>query len=164
MTASRNTIMNALLALAGTAIDAKGDLYFKTITRRFYNWQDDPAATRVDLPMLILWETPDAENYERTGRGLPPIRTWEPMLLLYDKIPDGETPGVPDSTTPGSQIVDSMLDAVELVIQPEDKDGLLTLGGLVIDCRIEGRPVKAFGDVDPSGICAARLPIKILVQ
>lgn len=156
---TREEVMDALLVQLQTA----GDV-FKTYTRRWVPWIDDPQARCPDLPLLVSWESPVAENYERSGRGLPPTRYWDVRVLLYAKIPEGMTLGVPDSTTPGATVINPLIDAVESALDPGDKDGLQTLGGLVVDCRIEGTIVKALGDADPSGICGAIVPVRILVQ
>lgn len=152
--------MNALFVQLKTA----GPL-FATYSRRWISWLDDPSSMVVALPLLVQWESPIAENYSRNGgRGMPPIRTWHLTLLAYGKIPAGDTPGVPDATTPAAAVLNPLIDAIETALDPGNNDGTLTLGGLVQDCRIDGDIIKALGDVDPSGICGAIIPVKILVQ
>jgi len=136
---------------------------FSTTTRRWISWQDDPQQETVALPLLVQYEM--WERYDYKGeRGLPPIRELELRVLVYGKIPVGQTLGVKDSTTPGAQVLNPLIDAVEAAILPSGYDGVQTLGNLVIDCRIEGQITKALGDEDPSGICGAIIPIKILWQ
>lgn len=98
------------------------------------------------------------QPWDRADPALGPI-------LIYGKIPDGETPGVPNpGSNPGSSVLNPMLDAIEAALAPTGPSGYQTLGGLIIDCRIEGEIIKVLGDEDPSGVCGAVIPIMILVQ
>lgn len=159
MATTREAVMNALL----TQLQTSGTT-FRTYSRRWLPWIDDPQASLPNLPLLVQWESPVAEDYQRSGRGIPPKRLWDVRVLIYAKIPQGETLGVPDATTPGASVLNPLVDAVEAALDPGNPDGVLTLGGLVIDCRIEGQIIKALGDTDPSGICGAIIPVRILVQ
>lgn len=169
MATSREQVMEALLART------KSLLYpgtFKLVTRRWVSWLDDQVVNPQTLPptpFLIQWESPDAEEYIRPpGSGLPPNRTWSLYILMYGKIPplSASAPGVPDKTTPGASVLNPLIDAYEsLVMAPDDpQSGRLTLGGLVVDCGIDGTIVKALGDNDPSGLCGAVVPVRIKVQ
>jgi hypothetical protein len=155
---TRETVMAALF----TTISAS--TVFATTTRRWQSWQDDPNATPPPLPLLVLYEMNENTDY-KNSRGLPPTRVWEVRALVYGRIPQSQTPGVPDKTTAGATVLNPLIDAVETALAPADlTGGLQTLGGLVQDCRIEGVTTKVLGDVDPSGICGAVIPIRILVQ
>lgn len=143
---------------------------FRTVTRRWQNWQDDPSAVRMPMPALVQYEV--SESTVSSGRGMLPVRTWEVHLFCYALIPDaqgGMVPGVANKTTPGASVVNALIDAIEESLAPPDIPridenwGTQTLGGLVIDCWIEGTTVKVLGDGDPSGLCAAIIPVKILV-
>lgn len=153
---AREAVYTALLTQLQTA-----GVTFKTYTRRWKSVWDDPVQRVADLPMLVQWEGDEEVGYAG-NRGIGPIRFWIVKLELYAKIPDGSTPGVPDSTTGGSQVLNPLLDAVETALAP-DHDGYQTLGGLVTDCRIEGTVIKVLGDEDPSGQCGAIVPLKILL-
>lgn len=159
---TRETIFQALFALAPSADT------FPTRSRRWQNWQNSLPHQTADIPKLPFLCQYEAftETVEYKGeRGLPPIRTWTVRWLVYAKIPDGQTAGVPDTKTSGSEVLNPLLDAIESALAPAPLDeGVQTLGGLVIDCRIEGEIVKIPGDQDPSGLCGAVVPIKILVQ
>lgn len=158
---TREQIYQALFAkLAAASAFAQG-----TTSRRWVSWQDDPSQSLITLPLLVLFEM--WEHYDYKGeRGLPPIRTLEARVLCYGKIPnDPGSLGVKDATTPGASVLNPLIDSVEASIAADPiYDGVQTLGGLVIDCRIEGQITKVLGDEDPSGICGAIIPIKILWQ
>lgn len=153
---TREAIMTALFSSFDSSTA------FKTKTRRWQAWQDDPQAHQPDLPLLVQYEM--NEDYIYTGRGIPPIRTMDVSIMLYGKIPAGQTIGTADKTTPGASVLNPLIDAVETALAPDPlADGVQTLGGLVYDCRIEGTVIKALGDADPSGICAAIIPLKLLL-
>lgn len=157
--ATREAVMAALHAQLKTA-----GTVFATYTRRWLSWQDDPQATPPPLPLLVQYEMNEDTQY-KNSRGLPPTRVWEVRALVYGRIPQSETPGVPDKTTAGASVLNPLIDAIETALLPDIlADGRQTLGGLVQDCRIEGVTTKVLGDADPSGICGAIIPIRILVQ
>lgn len=153
---AREVIYAALLAQLETA----GDV-FATYTRRWKSIWDDPLAQTAALPMLVQWENAETVSWDNIGIGR--VLRLGVMLELYTKIPDGETLGVKDATTSGSEALNPLLDAIDTALMPGDDDGRQTLGGVVWDCRIEGDIVKAMGDEDPSGLCGALVPISILV-
>lgn len=158
MTASRETIYGALLTQLRTA-----GVTFKTYSRRWRSAWDDPQSILSDLPMLLQWE--QIENVVWTNRGIGMARTWEVKLEVYGKIPVGLGDiGAPDKTTPGASVLNPLLDAIEEALAPTGPNGVQTLGGLVLDCRIEGTIIKVLGDEDPSGLCGAIVPVRILVQ
>lgn len=160
MTINREAIYDALLARWSTYA---GDS-FLTITRRWRSIWDDPNERLSSLPMLVQWE--GNEGVVWTNRGVGRILTLQLAVEIYAKIPASLTgpPGVPNKTTPGSAVINPLLDALDGALEPDDmQTGCLTLGGLVIDCRIEGEIVKALGDEDPSGLCGAIVPLLIEV-
>ncbi len=159
---TREDIFQALYALVPNTDT------FPTKSRRWQNWQNSLPSQTADiprLPFLCQYEAFTETVEYRGARALPPIRTWTVRWLVYAKIPDGQTAGVPDTKTSGSEVLNPLLDAIETALTPDPlAEGVQTLGGLVIDCRIEGEIVKIPGDQDPSGLCGAVVPIKILVQ
>lgn len=160
MTIDREAIYDAVLARWTTYA---GDS-FNTITRRWRSIWDDPNARLSSLPLLVQWE--GNEGVLWNNRGIGRILTLRLAVEIYAKIPDSLTgpPGIPDKTTAGSAVINPLLDALDAALEPDDSQtGTLTLGGLVIDCRIEGEIVKAFGDEDPSGLCGAIVPLLIEV-
>lgn len=167
---TREQVMEALLAKWPR--QRTGVVGFRTITRRWVSWMDDPGQVRPLLPLLVQYEMTENTDY-KGSRGIPPTRVWDVRLLIYGVIPDNPTSGpkgVPDSTTPGASVLNPLIDAVETALAPpaspeysQDADGCQTLGGIVYDCRVEGTTTKALGDHEPSGICGAIIPIRILV-
>lgn len=167
MTVARELVWEALLAKWPKP--SPGVTGFKTITRRWQAWQDDPTQLRPALPLLVQYEM--GEDTKDTT-GLPPVRTWDARILIYCVIPEAVAGprNVPDFTTPGASVLNPLIDAVEAAILPPaspehsgDMDGCQTLGGLVFDCSINGRTIKIIGDVVPDGICGAIIPIRIIV-
>lgn len=139
--------------------------FFKTYTRRWQSIWDDLAAQSPrtpDLPMLIQQAQVEIVHY--TNRGIGRVLTLETHVEVFSRIPDGATPGFKDGTTSGDTVVNAMLDAVDNALAPDAHEGLQTLGGLVLDCRIEGLIMKTFGDEDPSGLCGAVIPITMLLS
>lgn len=162
MTASRETIDLALLSLLTTAVN------FETVSRKWEDWQDAPlnaqgAAAIPDMPALIQYKGPETTEY-KGARGQPKIRFWKYWLMVYWKIPPDDTPGIP-GTTAGVSVLNPLLDVIDALFNPSAlDDGVQTLGGLVIDVRIDGETTTALGDHDPSGLCGAVIPLVILVQ
>lgn len=157
MTVARETIYEALLTQLKTAGST-----FKTYSRRWLSTMDDPNERLALLPLLVPWE--GTEDVQWTNRGIGSVMTFTITVEIYAKIPDGMmTPGVKDAATSGSEVLNPLLDAVEAALAPTGHDGRQTLGGLVTDCRVEGTITKVLGDADPSGLCGALVPVKILV-
>lgn len=159
ITPAREDVFDALLAQLETA-----GTTFKTYTRRWKSAWDDPAQMVPLLPMLVQSDNREVQTWTNRGIGSPNI--WTISLQLYAKIPVQSlpgAPGVPDKTTPGSKVLNPLLDAVFTALAPIGPDGLQTLGDLVLDCRIEGTITKVLGDEDPSGLCGALVPVNILV-
>ncbi len=162
VTTAREAVFDALLARWVTYCSAD----FNTITRRWRSTWDQALAENdgarlPDLPMLVQHDEIEVDTW--TNRGIGASSNWNINLLIYAKIPDGDTPGVPDSDTPGSSVLNPLLDSLDAALLPDDRDGLQTLGGLVLDCRIEGTIIKALGDAEPSGLCGIIVPVRILL-
>lgn len=138
---------------------------FKTYSRRWKSAWDDPEGDVTHLPLLVPFEGLEMVTYG--NRGIGPVRTWGCRVEVYGKIP-AEIVGpaaVPDGRTPGASVLNPLIDAVQdaLDVGRDLQTGLQSLGDLVIDVRIEGEIIKALGDEDPSGLCGALIPVKILV-
>jgi hypothetical protein len=108
-------------------------------------------------PILCLYKPPaDTENFFRT-RGLPAKREWEYWIVMYCKTPQ---PGVVAWDT----IFDPLADAVEDALAPDTlPENRLTLGGLVDDCRLDGKALIGNGDTDSKGQGVGMFPVKIIV-
>ncbi len=157
---TREAVMSALFAKVQTAAS------FQTVSRRI---DFDPAqgptmtvATPALQPALYVLE--DDEDTHQPSHGGPSKRVWGAMLMIWCKIPDGTTPGVPDGTTSGASVINALIEQVEAVFVPDNlTTGVFTLGGLVQRCWIQGKTVKVPGDFNPSGQCFAAIPVSILV-
>lgn len=158
---SRETVYTALFTQLKTAVG------FKTYSRRWRAVYDDLEGRLPLLPMMILYEQHEDQQWPQQ-RGIGPIRTWGVTLEIYAKIPDNLTgpTASADSRTPGASVLNPLIDAIDAALQPqlgEARDGYQSLGGIVTDCRIEGTIIKVLGDEDPNGQCGALIPIRILV-
>lgn len=158
MTINRERIYEALFAQIKTAGTA-----FKSYSRTWKSAWDDPNARIPDMPMLIQQEQMEIVTWP-ANRGIGSVYNLEIRMEIYAKIPEGLTMGVPDpETTPGSKVLNPLLDALTAALAPSGYDGVQTLGDLVLDCRIEGPIIKVLGDRDPSGLCGAIVPVNIQV-
>ncbi len=154
MTPTSNQIAQAVLALLGTAtfdLYAGRGLGFVTVRRRFMNWTQVPPA---DMPALYLWEPDDEFVWVKE-----PLAkwNWHAEAVVYLTAPS-------DLTQDPISDIDAVKDAMFDTLKPTGRDvpfGKQTLGGLVEHCRVEGRLVKAAGDLD--GISLLIVPIKALI-
>lgn len=157
MTATREVIYAALFTQLQTAGSS-----FSTYSRRWLSVFDDSGQALKVCPMLC-----QHENYESItwlNRGIGRIMVLSIKVEIMAVIPADITGRAGhDRITPGSSILNPLLDAVTAALAPTGYDGKQTLGDVVDDCRIEGEIVKALGDEDPSGLCAAVIPISIFV-
>lgn len=162
-------IMDALLALLQTRCGNT----FATYSRRFLTWealiqvlQSNPQA--VPQPALFLYGGPGlgggTTKYIQAGR-TPARRELARTIVIYAQIPGGGTPAGKDATTPGDSVFYPLIEAVEAALEPSPSDSLavVTLGGLVTHCWIEGDGVIVPGDIDPTGQGMATLPVNILL-
>jgi hypothetical protein len=108
-----------------------------------------------EMPALFIEELP--EDYEHTFEKmlkLPPKRTMKYIVALY--LSDHQE----SSVVPMTQM-NAMIDAIEIALAPSMVTGGQTLGGLVFECRIDGK-IDKFENVDNSGKSVALLPIAVL--
>ena len=162
-------IMDALLALLQ---ESCGSL-FKTYTRRFVTWQQliqsiengNPALFQ---PALLLIDSVGfgggTTKYEQQGR-TPIRRTIQRSIVLYAQITRGNTPGGYDpNVVPGSMFY-PLIESVESALEPSPSSSfaVVTLGGRVTHCWLEGEGIIIPGDLDPNGQGMATLPVSILI-
>lgn len=157
---TREAVMTALLAKVATAAP------FHTVSRFIELIPGAPTpqvATPPAQPAIYLLE--DHEMTENKGRGTPGVRTWYVILWVYcQSARSSTTPGISDGVTPGATAINTLIEAIEATLAPDNAGRQeLTLGGLVQYCRIEGQTVKVSGDLNPDGQCFAAIPLKILV-
>lgn len=159
MNPTRKSVSLALAQLFGGA--PVGGLYpninpvlvtagIKLFGRRLRLWTqvedcDKPAA------FLVRYDG----NHSRANITGPDKRTWGYMLLVYDDVTDqGLIP---------SDRADDLLDAIDDVLRGaiDPMTGLVTLGGLVSHCWVEGTEKISPGDLDNQTVIA--YPIRVLV-
>jgi hypothetical protein len=118
-----------------------------TASRRLKHWNDvNPA----DQP--AIFQTQNGEN-AIVKTGFP--TKWSMDVDLYLYCHAGNDPDV----TPATDL-NNLLDAIEKALKP-DYSGYQNLGGLVYDCRIDGKVETDEGTLGPQSV--AIIPIKITV-
>lgn len=168
-------IMEALLSL----LQERCGRIFQTYSRRLVMWEQLAQSlqtgngtvdgTLIRQPALYLFDgviTADSGQikYERTGMGVPSKREMMRSIVIYAQIPGGGTAGGIDLTTPGGDVFYPLIEAVESALEPGvEPQGVLTLGGLVFKCWIEGTQFLFPGDIDPYGQGMAVMPVKIML-
>jgi hypothetical protein len=144
-TATREQVANALFNLL------VGSSQFLTTGRRFLPESQIASAAK---PALFLLD--DDEQHTRGKQLVPAVRETVFECLVF--ISAGLDPNaVPSATL--SNLID-VIDPVSGGVLKPGINGRQTLGGLVTDCYIEGKVIKAPGDI--SGLGAARIPIKVI--
>lgn len=154
---SREQIFSALFDLVSAA-EFRVPILRKTTwagkARKFV----PPSQINNDMQPFLAQFEGYPESYDRQGNRLPPIRELGARLFCWSRVDSGDTAQL------GSQYLTYMIEAVEDALKPDVRGygspGLLTLGGLVQWCRIEGPILKFPGDADNQALVS--IPIKIL--
>ncbi len=120
---------------------------FTTVTRKLRHWDNVPAE---EQPYLCMVE--HTEHDMPVGRGLPLKRGWDIALWVYAVPPN-------DGVSPGSVVLNGLLDAIEAAIAPPVYSYVLTLGGQTYRVWPEGLIKKDPGDLD--GQALAIYPVMI---
>lgn len=143
--ASREQIASALFNLL------KSSSEFVTSGRR----NTDPEGLGpTQTPALFLVERDD--DWDRSqGFNQFAKRTMRFWAIVYSDV------GTNDAAVPNT-IVNNILDAIDLVMQPDDVlEGTLTLGGLVQAVTLDGATQRSSGDT--TGKALAIVPIRVLI-
>lgn len=140
--ATRNAIYDALVDRLGAATFAEpvnGQSNFVTVSKRLKLW------TNVDVTLQpYLCVTIHKESYRNQANNLPRIRVIPAMLYIY--APTGDPA---DSTVSGSEVLNTIRDALDVQMLPDDiAQNRLTLGGLVNRVIIDGEQFVDPGDLD----------------
>lgn len=110
-------------------------------------------------PGLILVK-PD-ENYKYdSGYGVPPVRDLHFFAVIYTDV------GNVQNAVP-ADVIDDLMDAVDAALAPTildqmNNNGRQSLGGLVDDCRVDGKVEFAPGDVQGKGTTI--VPITVVLK
>lgn len=171
MTATRNEIALALLAL----VAAKAGANFATYSRTFETYVDlisklsgsnqgDPPA----FPACYVYEgigfgEGGQTKWEPKGTALS-IRTLNYTIVIYALKPSANTPDGADITVAGASYLNPLVEVIEGAFVPDNFSmNTLTLGGKVRHCWLEGVGELISGDIDPSGLTMQTIPVKILI-
>lgn len=147
MAIDRETVMDALLALLGTAT-ANG-VPFTSKGRRLRDPENVPSN---DRPALFVVEHID--NWERQSVSLPARTELKAWAIIYSDV------GTDENLIPMTQL-NQFIQAFEALLQPDNPIvGRCTLGGLVYSCMLKGEGIRAAGDTTGKSLCAA--PIEII--
>jgi len=141
---AREPIFAALFALV-TSIPG-----VRKCARRAVHWDDVSPA---DCPAVFLVQKgQDARTQTRT----PTVWTLDCELIVYVKTDGNHS----KDASPG---LNAILDAIDLALEPKDfgVDYRQTLGGLVHDCKIEGRIETDEGLLGETAV--AIIPVKLTV-
>jgi hypothetical protein len=109
---------------------------------------DSTSLGSANLPMVELLVK--SEDAIQKGMGVP--IQWKVTAHIFVFVSTTDTDTEPDA------VMNNILDAIEAAVAP-DKTGYQTLGGLVVNCRINGTIERDPGFI--SGIGAAAIPIEI---
>lgn len=169
-------IMNALLAYLQANIPANT---FYTFARGFVMWEQVSQLINglpiMRQPALWLYDGMGAGGgkitYDRKSRSLPPIRIMDRTIVIYAQSPaigsqpGGQGGGPVDLTQSGGggPILHPLIEVVEAALSIPDKEGALTLGGLVSHCWLQGDAHLLTPDISPDGQGMATLPVRIMV-
>lgn len=143
MSASRNTIMNAL------ATRLQGAAPWGVVSRRN---RAPSSVAAVNQPALLLLR--HSEHYAARGPNMPSVRMINVFAAVYIDTGTDET-AIPDA------IVADLQDAVDAALAADVPQGYCTLGGLVQSAKIAGTVTLAPGDVTGKGL--ALIPIEIIL-
>ena len=139
----RETIMAALFALL------QGAAGFNHFGRRVLQTIDVP-----DQPALFVRKHTE-EYLPRKALGIPAITVLDIDIFIYWR-PDDISPDVAPET-----VGNTLIDAVEAVLQPLPGQKAQTLGGLVQHVWIEGKVLQQNGDIYKQAVVI--IPVKIMV-
>jgi hypothetical protein len=117
------------------------------MSRKLKLWGDVPVE---EQPALFMTE--HSEEYADTGINLPPKRGWGIMFWMYVPVPN-------DEQSPGSILLNNLMDSLEAVIVPKPGVQPLTFGGQVYRAWPIGPVHKEAGDLDGQAI--AIVPFRI---
>lgn len=120
-------------------------------------WVDPDQIPGDQLPFLSQFEGV-TEKYEYPGTRMPPIRLVGVRLFCWAKVDPGVGPGI------GSKYLNWMMEGIENSFSDDTSGfgspGILTLGGKVQWCNIQGDVLRFPGDMD--GLALIIIPILTL--
>ena len=160
-------VMNALFAHLQMLVPVP----FAYASRRLMTWQavvnnTNQGSSPIRQPALFLYDGFGLGGgrlvTDQRGRGNPSVRILHRTIVVYAQLPGTGTPLGPDAVTPGGTVFAPLQEAIEVAFIP-DRDGTLTLGGLVSHCWIEGEGIWSPPDIDPNGQGMFTVPVRIMI-
>ena len=148
MNVPRETILEALLTVINTATISNQPA-FLTLSRKFQMWDAVPAAMQ---PAGFLRQVPGkVEQNENFG-----LNRWTLKcgLWIYAKYS-------PASDAIPAVVLNNLIDAVEKALLPSPSFPMQTLGGLVVNCWLDGDVIVDEGNFPNDDQAIAVLPITI---
>jgi hypothetical protein len=151
MPGTREQVADALMAkIAATVFPAavNGSMSFVETSRQLQLFDTVDSSHQ---PAAFLIE--HAETYEQPGRGIPPRRILTFSIFCYARSQIG--------SIVGGTVINNMLLGIENALVADDiMSNLLTLGGLVQWCNIQGVVFKDPGDLDNQAMLI--VPIRVV--
>lgn len=149
MNVPRESILEALLTVISTATISSQPA-FKTISRKFQMWDQVPVGLQ---PACFLRQLPGRVD-QREDFGL---NRWELRcgIWIYAKYS-------PATGTIPAVLLNNLIDAVEKAILPSPAFPMQTLGGLVVNCWLNGDVIIDEGNLPNDDQAIAMLPCTIL--
>lgn len=146
MNVSRETIYAALFALVSSSAS------FVTASRKLTHWSD---VGPEEHPAIFQRQTDETWIVQK---GLPPKIQLHVELYIYVHTLSQQL----DPTVVPSQMLNPLLDAVDAALAVDDRsNNVLTLGGLVSHCWIDGKTENFEGMIGDQAV--AIIPVSILV-
>lgn len=169
--ATREQVMDALLARIRTLCGSA----FATYDRRFQMWDDLVNAIKAGnapaFPALYLYDGVGLgggiDNWDHSSQvsiAQPVKRLLTRTVVIYALKDGANTPDGANMNSVGASVLNPLIEAVEAAFEPDSTSfNVLTLGGLVRRCWIEGDGFLIPGDIDPAGLAMQTIPVKILL-
>lgn len=170
MTSRRDTIMDALLE----HLRAECGRTFLYYSRRFITWERLVQSVQAGKPVirqpaLFLFDGVGlgggTDTFVSKTRASPPLVTLSKTIVIYAQLPGGGTPNGPDGLTPGGEVFNPLIEAIEAAMRPDSvSENALTLGGLVSQVELIGDSMMMTGEIDDQqGQGMLTMPVKIMM-
>lgn len=149
--ATRNQVFTALFNLLQKYLPSPTGEQWRTFSQNLVIWDQVPAANQ---PALFLHRGIEiAEQKHAYG-----VTKWTYRVDLWIYF---QTGGFKTANTYPDMLTDNFLDAVERLFQTDPLAGPQTLGGLVVNCWIDGTIATDPGLEDDQGVIV--VPLSILI-
>lgn len=149
MNVPREQILEALLNVVGAAT-INGQPAFVTVSRKFQMWDQVPAGQQ---PALFLRQIPG--RVDQNDPYKLPRWTLRCGLWIYAQYS-------PDSGTIPAVLLNNLIDAVDRALVPSPAFPDQTLGGIVVNCFMDGEVIidEGYFPSDMQAICVIPITIR----